>query len=154
MVPRAVAAATFSAVVELSVNCRPSRLATLIEEVLGDRSLHVVVAGDFDAPPEEASIRFWSGLQSLQGMSVAYRDVWQWAHPHDPGHTFTPVNPLVKSGNWPLEAGRRIDYLFVRCRGNGPTLRPEDCWQIFNQPVNGVWASDHFGLAVSLEEAR
>ncbi|MFB4277904.1 endonuclease/exonuclease/phosphatase family protein [Nonomuraea sp. MTCD27] len=126
----------------------------LIEEVLGERGLHVVVAGDFDAPPEAASVRFWSGLQSLRGTSVAYRDVWQWTHPHDPGHTFTPVNPLVKNGNWPLEAGRRIDYLFVRCHGNGPTLRPENCRQIFDRPVNGIWASDHFGLVADLEAAR
>ncbi|MEQ4716805.1 hypothetical protein [Nonomuraea sp. B19D2] len=37
--------------------------AKLIEEVLADRNLHVVVAGDFDAPPEAGSIRFWSGPQ-------------------------------------------------------------------------------------------
>ncbi|NRQ39926.1 hypothetical protein HII36_50080 [Nonomuraea sp. NN258] len=128
--------------------------ANLIEEVLGDGLRHVVVAGDFDAPPESASIRYWSGLQSLHGTSVAYRDGWQWAHQHDPGHTFTPLNPLVRNGNWPLETGRRIDYLFVRCHGNGPTLRLVDCWQIFDQPVNGVWASDHFGLAMDLEEVH
>ncbi|WP_043631242.1 endonuclease/exonuclease/phosphatase family protein [Nonomuraea candida] len=127
------------------------RTAELIEEVLGDRRMHVVVAGDFDAPPESASVRFWSGLQSLEGVSVAYRDVWQWAHPDDPGHTFTPVNPLVRGGNWPLETGRRIDYLFVRCHGNGPTLRLVNCRQIFDRPVHGVWASDHFGLVADLE---
>jgi endonuclease/exonuclease/phosphatase family metal-dependent hydrolase len=51
--------------------------AKLIEALLGDRDLHVVVAGDFDAPPEAARVRFLSGLQSLQETSVAYRDVWQ-----------------------------------------------------------------------------
>ncbi|WP_165970050.1 endonuclease/exonuclease/phosphatase family protein [Nonomuraea terrae] len=127
------------------------RTATLIEEMLGGRDLHVVVAGDFDATPDSAGVRFWSGLQSLEGMSVAYRDLWDWARPHDPGHTFTPVNPLVRAGNWPLETGRRIDYLFVRCRGNGPTLRLRDCRRIFDEPVAGVWASDHFGLVADLE---
>ncbi|AQZ60425.1 hypothetical protein BKM31_01855 [[Actinomadura] parvosata subsp. kistnae] len=128
------------------------RTARLIEEVAGglDGDVHVVVAGDFDAPPDAASVRFWSGLQSLEGMSVAYRDVWAWARPHEAGHTFTPHNPLVRGGNWPLETGRRIDYLFVRCHGSGPTLRLVDCRQIFDRPVDGVWASDHFGLVADL----
>jgi exonuclease III len=139
---------------ELERELQAVQAARLVEEVLGDRDLHVVVAGDFDATPDSAGVRFWSGLQSLGGTSVAYRDAWQWAHPHDAGHTFTPVNPLVTGGNWPLETGRRIDYLFVRCHGNGPTLRLVDCWQIFDQPVDGVWASDHFGVAMDLEVMR
>ncbi|GAA4955007.1 endonuclease/exonuclease/phosphatase family metal-dependent hydrolase [Nonomuraea thailandensis] len=128
------------------------RAARLVEEAVANRDIgHVIVAGDFDATPESASVRFWSGLQSLEGISVAYRDVWRWAHPNAPGHTFTPVNPLVRSGNWPLETGRRIDYLFVRCHGNGPTLRLLNCRQIFDHPVDGVWAGDHFGLMADLE---
>ncbi|TYB68911.1 endonuclease/exonuclease/phosphatase family protein [Nonomuraea sp. PA05] len=127
------------------------RSARLIEEAVGGREgVHVVLAGDFDATPDSASLRFWAGLQSLDGMSVAYRDVWRWARPEEPGHTFTPVNPLVRGGNWPLETGRRIDYLFVRCHGNGPTLRLADCRLIFDEPVDGVWASDHFGLVADL----
>ncbi|RVX43632.1 exonuclease III [Nonomuraea polychroma] len=124
--------------------------ARLIEEVLDGRDVPVVVAGDFDAVPESASMRFWRGLQSLEGMSVCYRDLWEWALPGVDGHTFTPANPLVTSGNWPLESGRRIDYLLLRCTGNGPSLRLQRCWQIFDAPVGGVWASDHFGVAADL----
>ncbi|WP_188192274.1 endonuclease/exonuclease/phosphatase family protein [Nonomuraea sp. SYSU D8015] len=124
--------------------------ARLIEEVLDGREWPVVMAGDFDAVPDSASMRFWRGLQSLEGMSVCYRDLWEWAHPGVDGHTFTPVNPLVTGGNWPLETGRRIDYLLVRCTGNGPSLRLRDCRRIFDRPVRGVWASDHFGVAADL----
>ncbi|MFI7702370.1 endonuclease/exonuclease/phosphatase family protein [Nonomuraea sp. NPDC049480] len=124
--------------------------ARLIEEVLDGRDLPVVVAGDFDAAPESASMRFWRGLQSLEGMSVCYRDLWEWAHPGVDGHTFTPVNPLVTGGNWPLETGRRIDYLLVRCAGNGPSLPLRDCRRVFDRPVGGVWASDHFGVVADL----
>jgi hypothetical protein len=60
------------------------------------------------------------GRQSLSGMSVAYRNAWEAVHPGDPGHTFTPDNPLVPSRRNPLE-------------------------------VDGVWASDHFGVVADLE---
>jgi hypothetical protein len=48
---------------------------------------HVVLAGDLDATPEAASVRFWRGLQSLGGMSVCYRDAWE---APTPGSQATP----------------------------------------------------------------
>jgi endonuclease/exonuclease/phosphatase family metal-dependent hydrolase len=124
--------------------------ARFIEERVGERKMHVVLAGDFDADPAAASIRFWCGRQSLGGMSVCYRDAWESTHPRDPGHTFTPNNPLVAGGEMPLEVGRRIDYIFVRCADHGPTLEVSDCGLIFDEPVDGVWASDHFGVVADL----
>jgi hypothetical protein len=46
----------------------------------------------------------------------------------------------------PLDRGRRIDYILLRCTDHGPTLNVLRADRIFTQPVNGVWASDHFGL--------
>ncbi|HEY7440433.1 MAG TPA: endonuclease/exonuclease/phosphatase family protein [Acidimicrobiia bacterium] len=109
---------------------------------------HVVMAGDLDADPESASVRFWTGRQSLGGMSVCYRDAWESVHPAEPGHTFTPETPIMIGRDWPF---RRIDYVFVRCgEHEGPTLEIVDCRRLFDGPVNGVWASDHFGLCVDL----
>ncbi len=121
--------------------------ARFVEEFVGERSMHVVLAGDFDADPDAASVRFWCGRQSLGGMSVCYRDVWESAHPGDPGHTYTPHNPLMATPDWPF---RRIDYIFVRCAGYGPTLEISSCVRIFDEPVGGVWASDHFGVVADL----
>jgi len=124
--------------------------ARVVEELVAQRSspMHVVLAGDFDADPESASVRFWCGRQSLGGMSVCYRDAWESAHPGDPGHTFTPLNPLVADPDWPF---RRIDYILVRCgEHGGPTLEICGCARIFDEPVDGVWASDHFGVAADL----
>jgi endonuclease/exonuclease/phosphatase family metal-dependent hydrolase len=110
----------------------------------------VIVAGDFDADPDAASIRFWTGRQSLEGTSVCYRDAWESANPHTPGDTFTPENPLVADPDWPF---RRIDYILVRCgEHGGPTLTITDCRRIFVQPTDGVWVSDHFGLVADLED--
>jgi endonuclease/exonuclease/phosphatase family metal-dependent hydrolase len=127
-----------------------ARAARAVEERAGGR--HVVLAGDLDATPDAASIRFLRGRQSLDGTSVHYIDVWAQMHPDDPGLTFTPSNPLVmEESPVTLEEPRRIDYVFVRGGERGPTLRIDACERIFDEPVGGVWASDHFGLVADLE---
>lgn len=125
--------------------------ARFMEELLAGRDLHVVLAGDFDDPPDSASIRFWTGRQSLDGTSVRYEDAWEVVHPGEAGHTFSPRNPLVRAGQMPLERGRRIDYVMVRCGTHGPTLDVAACSLAFDQPVDGVWASDHLGLVADLQ---
>lgn len=131
--------------------------ARAVEERVSQHPQQVVLVGDLDAAPEAASIRFLSGRQSLGGISVCYRDAWESTHPEEPGHTFTPDNPLVRDQvvkgmrpfrNWPF---RRIDYIFVRYgEHGGPALDIADCTRVFDQPINGVQASDHFGLIADL----
>jgi endonuclease/exonuclease/phosphatase family metal-dependent hydrolase len=128
--------------------------ARRIEELVGPgEDVHVVVAGDQDARPDSDGIRFWTGRQALGGTSVCYVDAWEDRHPGQPGHTFTPENPLVANGHWRLERGRRIDYVFVRCGRHGATLAVTACERIFDRPIGGVWASDHFGVMADLAVA-
>jgi endonuclease/exonuclease/phosphatase family metal-dependent hydrolase len=127
--------------------------ATRLERLAAGRERHVVVAGDFDATPDAASMRFWRGRQALGDTSVCYRDAWEHTHPDDPGHTFTPANPMVADGTWPLERGRRIDHILVRCADHGPSLDIVACARLFDQPSGGVWASDHFGVVADLAVA-
>lgn len=124
--------------------------ARLVEERRARRELHVVLAGDFNAEPGASSVRFWTGCQSLGGMSVCYRDVWESAHPADPAHTFAPRNPLVAENKPNLDLGRRFDDVLARCVDHGPTLAVAACALAFDEPVAGVWASDHFGLVADL----
>lgn len=63
-----------------------------------------------------------------------------------PGHTFTPRNPLARDGETAWDVPRRIDYVMVRCDDYGPTLDVRDCRRLFDEPRDGVWASDHFGV--------
>jgi endonuclease/exonuclease/phosphatase family metal-dependent hydrolase len=115
--------------------------ARLVEEMLDGRPAHVILAGDLNATPESAGIRFLRGLQSLDGTSVCYRDAWEAAHPGEPGHTFTPENPTMPTGEtgaWALEPGRRIDYVFVRCSDHGPTLDVRSCERLFDEPAGAV----------------
>lgn len=123
--------------------------ARVIERVLEKTDMPVVLAGDFDATPDSASIRFWTGRQSLDGMSVYYQDAWEALHPDDPGHTFVPENPL-RSAAWKPRPGRRIDYVMVRCGDKGAPLDVINCERVFDRPIDGVWASDHFGVMADL----
>ena len=96
----------------------------------GDR--HVILAGDL-GDSESASVRFWTGRQSLDGASVCYRDAWESRHPNEAGPTLTPDNPLVYDWDWPF---RRVDLLFVRCgEHGGPTLEIAGCDRVFTEPV-------------------
>jgi endonuclease/exonuclease/phosphatase family metal-dependent hydrolase len=56
--------------------------------------LPTVIAGDLNAGPEAASIRYLSGLQTLNGRGVHYHDAWTVAG-HGPGHTWTVDNPVA-----------------------------------------------------------
>ncbi len=131
--------------------------ARFVEEQVQRAARQVVLVGDLDADPDAASVRFWSGRQSLSDTSVCYRDAWDSVHSKDPGYTFTPASPVVKNEvvknmrpfrDWPF---RRIDYIFVRFGAHGgPALDIAACDRIFDTPVEGVWASDHFGLVADL----
>ena len=125
--------------------------ARFITDRLAGRDRHVVLAGDFDDTPDSSSIRFWTGRQALHGISVAFRDAWEAVHQKTSGHTFTPLNPLERAGEMSLELGRRIDYVMVGCGVHGPSLDVVGCFLAFDQPVDGIWASDHFGVVADLE---
>jgi endonuclease/exonuclease/phosphatase family metal-dependent hydrolase len=136
---------------ELERELQTVAAARAVEGMVAERPRHVVLAGDLDAVPDASSIRFLTGRQSLGGMSVKYRDLWEVTHPGDPGHTFTPRNPLVmEETDVAVEEARRIDYIFVRGDDRGPTLDVSVCDLIFDEPVRGVWGSDHFGMVAEL----
>jgi endonuclease/exonuclease/phosphatase family metal-dependent hydrolase len=128
--------------------------AGYVQEVVERTGQQVVLAGDFDAEPASASIRFLRGLESLDGTSVAYRDAWQLTHGDEPGYTFAPsVMPLLTE-RWHGDLDRRIDYILIRCTGGyGPGLRVTHCARILDHPVDGVWGSDHFGVTAAIEPA-
>jgi hypothetical protein len=42
----------------------------------------------------------------------------------------------------------------VRCADHGPTLEVSGCERVFDDAVDGVWASDHFGVVADLSIPR
>jgi endonuclease/exonuclease/phosphatase family metal-dependent hydrolase len=124
--------------------------AEAIEDHIGSREVHAVVLGDFDATPDSASMQFWRGRRPVDGVSVCYQDAWEFAHPTDPGFTFDVSNPLVQGGEVATAVTRKIDHILVRSGLHGPTLQVADCRRVLDAPVEGVWASDHFGVVADL----
>jgi endonuclease/exonuclease/phosphatase family metal-dependent hydrolase len=79
-------------------------------------------------------------------------NAWEFAHPDDEGHTSTLESPqIVAEADWGRIPPRRIDCVMVRCDERGPTLWIKSAERLFDQPVHGVFASDHFGVVADLE---
>jgi endonuclease/exonuclease/phosphatase family metal-dependent hydrolase len=120
------------------------------------RALPTVIAGDFNAPPDAASIRYLSGLQSLGGRSVWYHDAWAVAG-EGPGHTWTTDNAIVaeRVGRFihQFPYRRRIDYVFIGSyeAHPGAYCTIQNVSLAFDRPVDGVWPSDHYGVMVDVE---
>jgi endonuclease/exonuclease/phosphatase family metal-dependent hydrolase len=120
------------------------------------RALPTIIAGDFNAGPDAASIRYLTGRQSLDGRSVLYHDAWAVVG-DGPGHTWSVDNPNAKAGAEQIvrQAGyrNRFDYVFIGSFDAHPKAHAcvESAKLAFDKPVNGLWASDHFGLVVDLE---
>src|SRR5581483_7277625 len=113
------------------------------------RDLPTVIAGDFNAGPDAASIRYLTGRQSLNGHSVHYHDAWAVAG-HGPGYTWGIDNPNARAGAEQIvrQPGyrERFDYVFVGSWDAHPKARARilSAALAFEEPIDGVWASDHF----------
>lgn len=111
-----------------------------------------IIAGDFDAAPDSASIRFLTGRQSLSGMGVFFLDAWEQAGDGSRGPTWTFENestrPLINAIIRHPSHSRRIDYIFVGSWFDHPDryASVRSCRVVMNRPVDGVWPSDHYGV--------
>jgi endonuclease/exonuclease/phosphatase family metal-dependent hydrolase len=120
------------------------------------RALPTIIAGDFNAEPDAASIRYLRGLQSLGGRSVHYHDAWQVAG-SGPGYTWTTDNPntqnVVDAVVRQPQHHRRIDYVFIGSwhQHHNAFCQVRSAAVAFDQPIDGVWASDHYGVVVDVE---
>ena len=56
----------------------------------------------------------------------------------------------MRLGEVATAVSRSIDYVLVRAGRHGPLLQVLHCDRFLDEPVDGVWASDHFGLCVEL----
>jgi endonuclease/exonuclease/phosphatase family metal-dependent hydrolase len=111
-----------------------------------------VVVGDFNAEPDSDEMRFMRGLTGLGGPCVHFADAFLVAGDGSAGVTFSKRNPFAEVVR---EPERRIDYVFVQ--------RPDDDGQrgeaiearvCFDQPYNGIFPSDHFGVIATITAGR
>ena len=105
-----------------------------------------ILVGDLNAEPESDEIRFLNGLATVDGRSTYFADAWRYAG-EGPGFTFDPRNDYAATCN---EPPRRIDYIFVGSPGLVGLGKPISARLAFDQPVEGVFPSDHFGIVADL----
>ncbi len=96
------------------------------------------VAGDMNAMPDSAGMRFLRGETSVDGERGDFTDAWMATHHHAPGPTTPAAAPK-----------RRIDYVFDASPPHLTT--PTTCRRILTEPIDGVHPSDHFGVLCSFE---
>jgi endonuclease/exonuclease/phosphatase family metal-dependent hydrolase len=106
-----------------------------------------VVLGDFNAHPDSDEIRFLRGLTSLEGRSVYFADCWLAAGAEGPGYTYDRRNDYALRTH---EPSNRIDYIFVRGPDAHMRGEPIAARLALDQPVDGVWPSDHFALVAEI----
>jgi endonuclease/exonuclease/phosphatase family metal-dependent hydrolase len=106
-----------------------------------------ILVGDFNASPEAAEVRFLKGLQSLAGKSVYFADCFE-QRGAGSGVTFDGTrNRFAEQYH---EHPRRIDYVFVRGPDTQVRGKPLAAKVVFDEPKNGVFATDHFGVMAEI----
>ncbi|MGW1347575.1 endonuclease/exonuclease/phosphatase family protein [Kribbella sp. NPDC002412] len=115
-----------------------------------------IIAGDLNATPKSAGIRYLAGLQALGGRSTHYHDAWAVAG-EGLGFTWTVANPLAAEEIEKLigqqRHRRRIDYIFVGSAHSHPNARARvlRAELVGDAPVDDIWLSDHFGVLADLD---
>jgi endonuclease/exonuclease/phosphatase family metal-dependent hydrolase len=119
------------------------------------QGLPTILAGDFNAGPEDSSLRYLTGRQALGGHSTFWNDAWEIAG-EGPGYTWTCENPNAAAGARQIfgRSGvqRRFDYLLVSPPNPKAkaTIEVVSVQRVFDRPVDGVWLSDHCGVMAEI----
>ncbi len=110
-------------------------------------SFPAVLCGDFNAVPDSDEIRMLTGKTAVPAPPLVFRDVWELAPGDGPGLTWSDANPYAAVE---AETPTRIDYVFVSGPDAGGRGHAISAALLGTEPVDGVWASDHFGVVTDL----
>ena len=111
-----------------------------------DTLLPPVLVGDLNAVPDSDEIRRLTGRAAPAVAGLVFTDVWEHAGAGG-GETYSEANPHVNDSAWPE---RRLDYLMVSWPRRRPAGNPVRAERFGLEPVNGVTASDHWGVVADL----
>ncbi len=110
------------------------------------RAFPAILGGDLNAAPDTDEIRMLTGHAAVPVPGIWFRDAW--VHAGDgPGYTWSNTNPWAATS---LDVDRRIDYLLVGHPKLGGVGHPVHAELLGDEPVDGVYGSDHFGLVADL----
>ena len=115
---------------------------------VADLGGRIIVAGDFNAPPDSDEIRLLTGRRPPHAPGWVFLDAWETAGDGSPGYTMSQANPNAAPLLLP---NLRWDYVFVRW----PSGRPGGVGHPAHAEVaglgkNGVVPSDHYAVVVDV----
>lgn len=111
---------------------RARQVEDLVDFIAATRGADAaVLAGDFNAPAD---------APELHALTASFRDAYDTRHPQAGQTDFrhSTLNPFLLP---PL----RVDHVF-----HGSALKTVDARLLFDAPIDGGWASDHFGVLADL----
>lgn len=111
-----------------------------------DAAFPPLIVGDLNADPDATEIRYLCGLASLDGDSTYFQDAWR-VRGSGPGFTWDNRNPYTAMM---FEPDRRLDYVLVGLADLNGRGWIERVALAFTEPVDGIWASDHFGVVADI----
>ena len=112
-------------------------------------SFPAVVTGDLNAEEDSDEVRRLCGHKTAPAATgLVLVDAWRYADPSGPGWTWDTRNPHVKAQFAP---DSRIDYVLVGLPCPSGAGRVLSARRFGAQPVDGVWPSDHAGVAAELQ---
>jgi endonuclease/exonuclease/phosphatase family metal-dependent hydrolase len=129
-------------------------LATVLADAAGPadhrRELPpLVLGGDLNAVPWSDEIRTLTGASTPAVEGFVFVDAWDAAGNESRGDTWSASNPRVPSRA--VHPNRRLDYVMIswpRAKGMGHV---ESCFLAGTEPINGVWATDHFAVCAEVD---
>lgn len=121
-------------------------VCAFVGEGSADREYPPVVCGDFNADPESDEMRMMTGFAAVPVPGLVFLDAWRVAGT-GPGATWDRRNPYAAAD---VEPDRRIDYVLVGYPRDDGLGRVLEAVLVGTEPVDGVWPSDHFGVAADL----
>jgi endonuclease/exonuclease/phosphatase family metal-dependent hydrolase len=106
-----------------------------------------ILCGDFNAEPDSDEIRMLTGKAAVPAAGLVFRDAWTAPDVAGDGITWASRNPYAVRE---FEQDRRIDYVFTGWRRNDGRGAPVSARVVGDEPIDGVWPSDHFGVLAQL----
>jgi endonuclease/exonuclease/phosphatase family metal-dependent hydrolase len=107
-----------------------------------------VVTGDFNAWPDSDEVRQFGGYKTAPAVpGQVFLDAWEYADPAQPSASWNAANPYVAAG---FEPSVRIDYIHVGPPGPAGLGSVSSIRRVGDEPVDGVWPSDHAAVLASL----
>lgn len=130
-----------------SVRCAQLEVASTFIEHHAAGDLPPILAGDLNAVPDSDELRRLTGRSVPFVEGRIWTDAWELVG-RGPGITWSSANPYINHSAWP---NRRLDYVLIGWpRPQRPVGNPRRAWLFGTEAIDGVVASDHYGVAVEI----